>query len=158
MPTKTQTPTNGIANTLRKESFTVLNLTDLRNLPPEITEARLKTVHHNESTYSLFERHENGGGFRQNTAYVAPTVKIHPSGLVIGNAVVKDEVVVANFSTISGNAEVSEKVVVGRYSTITEDATVSGEIELLGVHIGDKIKVSGTGSIHRANLEHFNSE
>jgi hypothetical protein len=85
-----------------------------------------------------WEKHPNGGGWVQKTAFVSKTAFIGPYGVVSGNARVLDfarivdEATITDTAMIAGNAVIGGKARVGGHAKIIGTACVSGNAHVGG--------------------------
>jgi len=79
-----------------------------------------------------WHRHENGGGWVKNTAYVAPTAFVGENGLVYGNAQVFDKVIICGNAQVFENARIYNCAKIHGNAIICENAQVAFDSEIFG--------------------------
>lgn len=85
-----------------------------------------------------WEKHPNGGGWVQKTAFVSPTAYVGPYAIVSGNARVldlariMDEASITDTAVIAGTAVVEGKARIGGRAKIFGTAWILGEAEIGG--------------------------
>lgn len=99
-------------------------------------------------------RHDNGGGWVADTAYVAPSVKVTRNAQVFGYAKVYDSCEIMGSSRVYGRAKLFDTVSLTQRATINGNAVVFGTAKLEdSAIIGGQAQVSGsTRLLHRARV------
>lgn len=105
-------------------------------------------------------RHDNGGGWVANTAYVAPSVKVTRNAQVFGYARVYDACEITgasrvfgraklyNTSALSQNAAVSGNAMVCDSARLTDETVVTDNARLFGVtHISNRVFIGDNAVI-----------
>ena len=102
------------------------------------------------SVSAEWRQHDNGKGWVYKTARVDPTVYLHPTSIVSGNAqvsgnaLVYDDAQVYGKAQVSGNAQVHGDARVAGNAQVSGDARVSGNAQVYGdAWVYGKAQVSG---------------
>ena len=96
-------------------------------------------------------RHDNGGGWVENTAYVAPSVKVSSSSQVAEFARIYDNVNLAGKVTVKGRARIMNNVVITGRITVAGNAVLRDHVEANGAgFVGGSALIDGTSRLLQA--------